>query len=375
MRKVELLIKPVSYECNLNCKYCFYKKALCLYSGKNHRMSEDVLERLISESMAYSGGDPCVFSWQGGEPLLAGVDFFKKVIELQKKYGRSGQVVSNSVQTNATLLSSEWVELFRGYNFFVGVSLDGPPEVHNYYRWYPSGKRSFKRVMEGIHLLKKGDVEFNILSTIGRETARNPQKIYNFFLSQGLYYLQFIPAVDREDGKVAEFSITPAQYGDFLCGLFDAWWNDGDPLASVRLFGNILEILLQRFSSSCVFKTQCGEYIVVENNGDIYPCDFFVRKEWKLGNIFEVTIGELFRKAKSRFGKLKKTVPPHCESCRWNFICHNGCLWFRWVKNGRIEEKDYLCESYKQFFPYTIERLEGLCDSILRKRVLKNFNR
>ena len=247
--------------------------------------------------------------------------------------------------------------------------------MHNYYRRYPSGKGSFKKAMEGINLLTKGGVEFNILSTIGRKTAKNPQKIYKFFLSQELHYLQFIPAVDREDKKMANFSIIPAQYGDFLCRLFDAWWNNGNPSASVRLFDNILEILLKEEPSSCMFKTQCGEYIVVESNGDVYSCDFFVGKEWKLGNIFEMSIEELSGKVKSQFGKLKKITPLDCESCKWNFICHNGCLWFRWVKNGRMEEKDYLCESYKQFFSYTIERFEELCHSILLKEVLNNFDR
>jgi len=367
MRQIELLIKPVSYDCNLNCKYCFYKKTSCLYPGKDHCMEEDVLEKLISESMIYSDGGPCVFSWQGGEPLLAGVDFFEKVVELQKKYGRSGQLVSNSVQTNGIMLNDEWIRLFREYNFFIGISLDGPPDVHNHYRLYPSGKASFKRVTEGINLLKKGNVKFNILSTIGRETARDPQRTYKFFLSQGLFYLQFIPAVDRKNGRMADFSITPEQYGNFLCGLFNAWWNNKNPLASIRVFDNILEILLQREPSSCMFKTQCGKYIVVEFNGDVYPCDFFVEKKWKLGNIFEMSIRELFKKARWQFGKLKKTIPPDCQECKWNFICHNGCLWFRWVKNGKVKEKDYLCESYKKFFSYTMERFEKLRNRVTRR--------
>jgi len=365
MRQVELLIKPVSYDCNLDCRYCFYKKTSHLYPGKNHRMREDVLERVIFESMSYADGGQCVFSWQGGEPLLAGVDFFKRVIELEKKYGRPGQIVSNAFQTNATLLNSEWIKLFREYNFLVGVSLDGPPEVHNNYRCYSSSRESFTKVMKGINLLEKGGIEFNILSTVGRKTVENPQKIYNFFLSRRLRYLQFIPAVDRKNEKMTEFSVTPAQYGHFLCRLFDVWWNDENPLASVRLFDNILEILLQGKSSSCMFKAQCGEYIVMEFNGDVYPCDFFVDREWKLGNIFEVPIEELFKRAKAQFGKLKEFIPSDCKKCKWNFICHNGCLWFRWIRNGNIREKDYLCESYKQFFPYVMERFEKLRDSIL----------
>lgn len=360
MRQIELLIKPVSYECNLNCNYCFYKKTSRLYPGKDHRMKEKVLEKLISESMIYSDGGPCIFSWQGGEPLLAGIDFFNRVIELQKRNGKSGQIVSNTFQTNATMLNAEWIRLFKRYNFLIGVSLDGPLEIHSYYRCYSSGRGSFKKVIEGIDLLKKGKVEFNILSTIARETMKNPQKIYHFLLSQGLHYLQFIPALDRKDEKVAKFSIRPEQYGNFLCRLFDTWWNNGNPLVSVRLFDNILEILLHREPSSCMFKTQCEEYIVVEFNGDVYPCDFFVRKEWKLGNILENPMEDLFEKAKSLFGKLKEVSPLDCQNCRWNFICHNGCLWFRWIRNGNMREKDYLCESYQKFFSYTMERFEKL---------------
>jgi len=374
VRKVELLIKPVSYKCNLSCRYCFYKKTRELYPERPHRMDDKVLEKLISEAIDYSEGGICIFSWQGGEPLLAGIDFFQKVIELQKSYGKPGQVISNSFQTNATMLTDKWTKLFREYNFLVGVSLDGPEDVHNFYRVFPSKKGSFRKVMEGISLLKKERVEFNILSTIGKDTAKYVQKIYKFFLRKNLFYLQFIPAVDRRGEKMADFSIKPDQYGKFLCDLFDLWWNKGEPFSSIRFFDNILEILLQGKSSSCMFKEECGEYIVVESNGDVYPCDFFVRKEWKLGNILETPLGELFRKAKSQFGKLKKISPRECRNCKWNFICHNGCLWFRWVKNGKIDEKDYLCEAYKKFFSYTLERFEKLRDSILLgKSIQKNL--
>lgn len=327
-------------------------------------MKEDVLEKLVRKAMACAGSDPCIFCWQGGEPLLAGMKFFKNVIEFQKKYGKIGQIVSNSIQTNATLLNNEWIRIFREYHFFIGASLDGPQEVHNCYRQYSSGKGSFKMTMEGINLLKKGGSEFNILSTIGKETAENPEAIYNFFISQDLYYLQFIPAVDRKDEQIADFSITSDQYGNFLCKLFDVWWNNGNPFVSIRLFDDILEILSQEESSCCMFKVQCGEYVVVEFNGDVYPCDFFVNPEWKLGNILEMSLEELFDKAHSVFGKLKETISQDCQNCRWNYICHNGCLWFRWVNSGSVKGRDYLCRSYKRFFEYTIDRFQELCHKV-----------
>lgn len=372
MRKVELLIKPTSYDCNLNCVYCFYKKTSRLYGEGKHRMNYETLEKLISEAINYSEGGPCIFSWQGGEPLLAGIEFFKKVIEYQKKYGKSGQKISNSIQTNGTLINEEWIKLFKEYNFFIGISLDGPREIHNYYRKDFRGKGSFNRVMEGLSLLKKDVVEFNILSTIGKETSKYPEKIFNFFLSNQLHFIQFIPAVDRDikKKKMADFSVQPDEYGNFLCKIFDMWWNDGNPYVSIRLFDNILEILLGIETSSCMFKSECGSYVVVEANGDVYPCDFFVHKEWKLGNIWENSFAELFEKVKLKFGKLKRLSPEKCRNCQWNFICNNGCLWFRWVKNGNLEDIDYFCNCYRRFFSYTIERFKRLSDSIFFRNIL-----
>ncbi len=372
MRKVELLIKPTSYNCNLNCVYCFYKKTSRLYGEGKHRMNYETLEKLISEAINYSEGGPCIFSWQGGEPLLAGTEFFKKVIEYQKKYGKPGQKISNSIQTNGTLINEEWIRLFKEYNFFIGISLDGPREIHNYYRKDFRGKGSFNRVMEGLSLLKKAGVEFNILSTIGKETSKYPEKIFNFFLSNQLHFIQFIPAVDRDikKKKMADFSVQPDEYGNFLCKIFDMWWNDGNPYVSIRLFDNIVEILLGIEASSCMFKSECGSYVVVESNGDVYPCDFFVHKEWKLGNIWENSFAELFEKVKLKFGKLKKLSPQNCRNCQWNFICNNGCLWFRWVKNGNLEDIDYFCNCYKRFFSYTIEKFKRLSDSIFFRNIL-----
>lgn len=370
--QVELLIKPVSYRCNLSCTYCFYKRASSLYPDAPRRMGNEVLERLISQAMNLAAGDPCVFSWQGGEPLLAGDDFFSRVVKLQKRCGAQGQIVSNSIQTNLTLLTEKWTEFFREYNFFLGVSLDGPEDIHNHYRHYPSGKGSFKQVMEGIHLLRKKGVQFNILSTMGKDTSRDIEKIYQFFFSQDLPYLQFIPAVDRREEKMTDFSVTPDEWGRFLCRLFDFWWEDRH-FFSIRFFDNILEILLDQRASSCMFKKECGSYLVVEANGDVYPCDFFVRENWKLGNILDTSMKDLFQKAQSEFGKLKRISPAGCRGCRWNFLCHNGCLWFRWVKNGRIEDKDYLCPAYRRFFSYAMEKFEELRDSILLRRALRGI--
>jgi len=364
MNKVEFLIKPVSYLCNLDCTYCFYKKTAAIYKTPSV-MSPGVLEKFISAVMEYSAGGHCMFSWQGGEPTLAGLDFYKRVVELQSRYGRSGQVVSNTIQTNGLLLDDKFTEFFKKYRVFVGLSLDGPREIHNVYRKYPSGQGTFNDVMAKARLLEREGVEFNILSTVGEETAKHPEKIYTFLVSSGFHYLQFIPAVDRKSGRMKKsFSVTPETWGDFLCRLFDRWWNNGKPEASVRLFDNFIECLLGLEPGACSFKKRCGEYLVVEHNGDVYPCDFFVNPEFKVGNLLETSFAELVRRVKENFGKLKEEPVKECISCRWNFICNNGCCWFRWVNSGNVSDSDYLCPAYRKFFSYAIDRLRVLADRI-----------
>ncbi len=365
MNKVELLIKPASYLCNLDCVYCFYKKTGSIYKTPSV-MKPHVLEKLVSSVMEYSGGGNTIFSWQGGEPLLAGIDFYRKAVELQARYGKDGQIVSNSIQTNGLLINEEFIEFFRKYNVLVGVSLDGPEEIHNRYRKYPTGKGTFREVMSKVNLLKKRQIEFNILSTVGEDTAKYPENIYRFFAQSGFQYLQFIPAVDRK-GKLRNFSITPETYGDFLCRIFDLWWNGSRPLFSIRFFDNIIELLAGLEPGACSLKKNCGEYLVIEHNGDVYPCDFFVHSEFLVGNIFNDDFKELVCKVKEKFGILKSKGCSECEGCRWNFICNKGCLWLRWINNGRItaEEKDYLCKAYMKFFSHSIDRLKIIADSIV----------
>jgi uncharacterized protein len=364
MHKVELLIKPVSYLCNLDCTYCFYKKTAAIYRNPS-MMNSGVLEKFISAVMGYSAGGHCVFSWQGGEPLLAGVDFYKKVVELQSRYGRSGQIVSNTIQTNGLLIDEKFTEFFKKYRVFIGLSLDGPREIHNVYRKHPSGEGTFNEVMAKARLLEREGVEFNILSTVGEETAKHPEKIYRFLVSSGFRYLQFIPAVDRRSGRMKKsFSVTPETYGEFLCRLFDTWWNNGRPDASVRLFDNIMEVLLGVEPGACSFKKRCGEYLVVEHNGDVYPCDFFVNPEFMVGNLLDTSFEELVRRVKEDFGRLKEEPVEECANCRWNFICNNGCCWFRWVSCGNVHDKDYLCPAFKKFFPHAMDRLKILASSI-----------
>ncbi|MFN4227980.1 MAG: anaerobic sulfatase maturase [Candidatus Ratteibacteria bacterium] len=364
MDKIELLIKPSSYLCNLDCSYCFYKKTKSIYpEGKI--MNLNTLEFFIKKFIEYSEGKNLYFCWQGGEPLLCGIDFYYKVIDFQKKYGKSGQIVGNAIQTNGILIDEGWIEFFLKYKIFVGISLDGPEEIHNFYRRYKDGRKTYKKVMEVINLLKKSNVQFNILSTIGEHTGKFPEKIFNFFVNNNFQYLQFIPAIDRKNNKISDFSITPETYKNFLIKIFELWWNDGSPFLSIRLFDNIIEVLSGFEPSNCTFKKRCGEYLVIEHNGDVYPCDFFVMPDFKLGNIFKDELDKIYEKLK-KFGEIKEIGTDKCKECEWNFICNNGCLWHRYVKENSMNGVDYFCSSYKKFFSYSIERFKIIVKNILK---------
>ncbi|HOK56615.1 MAG TPA: anaerobic sulfatase maturase [bacterium] len=362
MDKIELLVKPTSYLCNLDCSYCFYKKTKQIYPEAKI-MDLKTLEFFIKKFMDYSEGKNIFFCWQGGEPLIAGIEFYYNVVEFQKKYGKTGQIVGNTIQTNGILIDDKWIEFFKRYNVFVGISLDGPEEIHNFYRGYKDGKKTFKKVMENINKLERNGVQFNILSTIGEETGKYPEKIFEFFVKKGFKYLQFIPATDRKKDKISKFSITPSTYSNFLCRIFDLWWNNGFPYVSIRFFDNIIEIIKGIEPSACTLKKRCGEYLVVEHNGDVYPCDFFVNTDFKLGNIFFDELDIIYEKLK-KFGAMKEIQIEKCKKCEWNFICNNGCLWHRYVKNGKLDGTDYFCFAYRKFFTYSFEKFKIISERV-----------
>lgn len=362
-KQFSLLIKPTSADCNLQCGYCFYhKRKTDPYKFQGiHRMSDKVLASMISQYLSFAGPYTS-FSWQGGEPLLMGIDFFKKVVEFQKMYGYSGQYIGNSVQTNLTLITEELAELFHKYNFLVGVSLDGPQEYHDYYRKNSAKNGSFTKVMEGIKILQSHNVEFNILAVVNNFTVKKAKETYSFFTENGFQFLQYIPAVEFDDRSVAtEFSVTSEDYGNFLCQLFDIWYNKGTPIVSIRTFDNIASIYAGIPSEACVFKEECGSYAVIEYNGDVYPCDFFVEESLKLGNLLETPLKQIIQGQKMRkFASNKKDIS--CIDCKWEYICHSGCQHHR--KSGK---RDYLCDSYKQFFSYSESRFKILGEKIKRQ--------
>jgi uncharacterized protein len=371
-RPFSVLVKPVSAACNLRCTYCFYHgRSSDPYRSQTHRlMSEEVLQSFLRQYMPLAGRNPS-FGWQGGEPTMAGLDFFRQVVHLQQRFGVSGQMVGNGLQTNGLLIDEEWAQVLAQYSFLVGISLDGPRELHDHYRQDAAGQGSWQRVMEAIELLRQRDVAFNVLSVVNDVTARHPELIYRFFRDQGYGFAQFIPCVerDRQNGAILPFSVTPEQWGDFLCGLFDTWWNGGEPEISLRTFENVLAAYLGQDPESCEHGRRCDSYVVVEYNGDVYPCDFFVTEDWRLGNLLDTPLEQIRRVPRARaFGDIKARNYSDCASCRWDFICHHGCSRFRTCAVGRFGEHHYFCSALKQFYSHSEERFRELAARIRRQR-------
>lgn len=349
-----LLIKPAGPDCNLRCTYCFYLPKLALFPGtKMRRMSDKVLEALTAQYMLVAG-KIASFCWQGGEPTLMGLDFFERAIKLQRKYMQHGQIVSNTIQTNGILVDHKWARFWREYKFLVGVSLDGPKELHDRYRKDNANRGTFERVMRTIDLLKGGGVEFNILCVLNDVTARYPDELIHFFLSHDLRFVQFIPCVewDESGDRIAPFSITPEAYGEFLCRAFDIWYGNGMPQFYERFFNDILALYSGYGMPTCIMKRHCGDYVVVEHNGDVYACDFFVEPNWKYGNLLERPLNELLRmEVAVRFREQKRNLSDDCLNCKWLHICNGGCPKYR-LFNGGINCTNYFCEAYKRFFSH-----------------------
>jgi uncharacterized protein len=305
------------------------------------------------------------FGWQGGEPMLAGIDFFRRVVEYEQQYGSSGQYVCNGVQTNGTLIDDEWAQLFADYHFLLGVSLDGPRQLHDHYRITAGGQGTYDLVLRGIQTLDRHDAEYNILSVVNRLTGDHPEEIWSYMQEHSFRFLQFIPCVERDPttGDLTEFSVQAQQFGDFLCTVFDLWYNKGQPEVSVRLFDNLLLSYAGHGPQVCQFQRECGDYVVVEYNGDVYPCDFYVETRLHLGNLHEKPLDEIARsKRADAFKQRKRHGDPACATCDWLHICNHGCPLMRdHNPDGRTH---YLCSAYQQFFAHSEERLRQLSQRV-----------
>ena len=366
-----LLIKPASAVCNLDCAYCFYldRDADPYKALPGRRMNNEILERLVDTYMFYSYPNS-VFAFQGGEPTLAGLPFFEKLVEFQKRFGRDGQNVSNALQTNAMLIDENWCRLFHEYNWLLGVSIDGPEELHDTYRFNKAGRGTWKQVMQGIEVLQKHKVEFNCLCVLSQANVEKPKELYKFYRSIGVDNIQYIPLAEfNADGTRMPFTITPEQYGKFLVETFDVWWPDRRKMR-IRFFDNIAEALAGQKPGSCTMHETCDSYCVVEYNGDVYPCDFFVQRDWKLGNIMVDSWPEIARRQRRYSFASKKTLAhPECQVCEYQAICHGGCPKFREGPYRRFEDLDYFCAAYKMIYARAVGPLKQELKKILGHEV------
>lgn len=356
-----LLVKPTGAICNLGCKYCFFLSTEALYPGSSFRMSDELLEECIRQYIQSQRVPEVTITWQGGEPTLMGLDFFRRSVEYAENYKRSGMTIHHTIQTNGTLLNDEWCSFFRKHGFLVGISLDGPRELHDAYRVDKSGKPTFDRVMRGLRLLQKNEVNFNILACVHAANADQPLEVYRFFRDKlGAQFIQFIPIVERdnttgfqEGNRVTERSVGAKQYGNFLISIFDEWVRRDVGRIFVQIFDVSLAAWVGAPPGLCIFAPTCGTALVMEHNGDVYSCDHFVEPRYLQGNIREQPLIELVASEKQRrFGMDKRnTLPQYCHQCPVQFACHGGC-----PKNRFIETQDgepglnYLCAGYKAFF-------------------------
>ena len=370
IKPFSLLFKPVSADCNLACPYCFYRRVEKIYPGRN-LMSDEVLGAVIKQYLGL-GLPQSIFSWQGGEPTLAGLDFYQKVVNLQMKYGRGGQVVGNALQTNAILIDDDWARFLAKYKFLVGVSLDGPKEIHDKFRRREGGQRTFDRVMAGISALRRQGVAFNILTLVTSANEKRAREVYLFLRENGFNFLQFIPCVEEDPSGsgLAPFSVTPEGYGDFLCELFDEWLKDGYPGVSIRLFDSLLEYYIFDRMPLCVLGPSCDGYVLIEASGDVYPCDFFVEKKWRLGNILEEDLLTIFGSPRHRgFSKMKTLLAVECEGCQWRRMCYGGCLKDRERCGESLKVPSPLCPAYQKFFQHTQDYFKSAAERHLKSAI------
>jgi len=360
---ITVLIKPASAQCNLGCKYCFYSPKESLYEEKYKRMSLETLEILVKEVLAVA--ENVTFCWQGGEPTLMGLPFYKKAVELQRRYRKNGQKINNAFQTNGILLDEEWALFFKENNFLVGLSMDGPSNLHDEYRLTKDGKPTHHIVLGRLRLLQRYGVDFNILTVVNDKNSKKPEALFRYFRDLGIEYMQFIPCLEIDtDGKIASFSVDPVNYGNFLCGMFDRWYNNGRPECYIREYEEWL-IAYAYGINPCMFKPYCEGALVIEYNGDIYPCDFFVEPEWYLGNIKKNSLKEIYSSdLYKRFSERKHIVDDRCLKCKWLNLCWGGCPKFRINRKGEQINYSYYCSSYQKFFNYADKYFKNLLRSI-----------
>ncbi|MGE4488620.1 MAG: anaerobic sulfatase maturase [Kiritimatiellales bacterium] len=389
-----LMAKPAGPDCNLACKYCFYlEKEVLFKEQKIHRMSEEVLETYVKQYCESQNTPEILFAWQGGEPTLMGVDFFKKAVELQRKYS-AGRPVQNAFQTNGTLLDNEWCKFLAKEKFLIGLSIDGPRHIHDKFRVYRGGQPTFDRVMKSLKLMKSHRVDFNTLTCVTRQNAQYALEIYDFLKGTGSTFLQFIPIIERKpddesaklglklalppdlladdnDDRVMPWTVQPEQYGQFLVDIFDEWVRNDVGSVFVQIFDVMLNAWMDMPPPLCVFAERCGDAMIIEHNGDLYSCDHFVYPDFRLGNILDTNMADLAASDQQRqFGNDKfDKLPQYCRKCDVFFACHGECPKHRFITTPDGEPGlNWLCAGYKQFMHHIDPYMRTMAQLIRSQR-------
>ena len=387
-----VMLKPAGAHCNLACKYCYYLEKNKLYpTAQRHLMSDEMLEQFTREYIEAQTMSQVLFTWHGGEPLLRSIDFYRKALSLQQKYA-GGRRIDNVIQTNGTLLTDEWCEFFAQNHWLVGISIDGPQPYHDHYRLTAAGKPSWKKVMQGIKLLKKHGVEWNAMAVVNAYNVNHPLEFYRFFKENGCQFLQFTPIVERqtrhEDGRtlasladkneipLSEASVTPEQWGYFLCAIFDEWVRKDVGKIFVEIFDCTLANWMGVSPGICAYSKECGHAGVMEHNGDVYSCDHFVFPEYKLGNIRDHSlIDMLYGEQQQEFSRLKhSSLPRQCKECDMEFACHGECPKNRFMKDKYGDSGlNYLCPGYYHYYQHVAPYMDYMKQELMAQRPPSNI--
>jgi uncharacterized protein len=381
-----VMLKPRGAICNLDCKYCYFLSKEMLYPGSHFRMADELLEEYTRQYIAAQRVPEVTFAWQGGEPTLMGLDFFKRAVEYQHKYRQPGMRVFNALQTNGTLLDDEWCRFLHEQDVLVGLSLDGPRALHDAYRVDKGGNPTFERVMAAVQRLQQHKFEFNILTTVHAANASYPLQVYHFLRDEvKTQFIQFIPIVERdndtgfqEGDRVTDRSVTGRQYGSFLIAIFDEWVRRDVGRVFVQIFDVALAAWLGERPGLCIFDETCGQALAMEHNGDVYSCDHFVEPRHKLGNIIDIALVEMVGSEQQwRFGQAKRdTLPRYCRECEVRFVCNGGCPKDRVLHTPDGEPGlNYLCEGYRAFFNHIDSPMNYMAAELRAKRPPANIMR
>ncbi|MBR0048588.1 MAG: anaerobic sulfatase-maturation protein [Prevotella sp.] len=376
-RPLYVMLKPAGASCNLRCQYCYYLEKASLYPQSPMVMSDELLQTFIRQYIEAQTMPQVLFTWHGGEPLLRPLSFYRRALQLQKLYSR-GRQIDNCLQTNGLLLTDEWCEFLAENQFLVGISIDGPENIHDHYRRDVAGQGTFARVMKAIRLLQKHGVEWNAMAVVTNNSMYHPQEFYRFFKDIGCQYLQFTPIVERERHRpwqLTDASVTTEGWGHFLCGVYDEWVRHDVGRIFVQLFDAVLSNWVGQQPGICSLSAMCGHVAAMEWNGDVYSCDHFVFPEYKLGNINTHSLTEMMYGQQQRhFSSMKTTLPRQCHECRYLTTCYGECPKNRFITD-RYDNPglNYLCNGYRQFFNHVASDMDFMAAELRAGRAPSNI--